>query len=139
MGCTNCSADLALSQVKYCSNKCQSEYQYSQYIQLWKYGEVNGSRGSNAIGLSKHLVRYLKEKYQNKCRLCAWSEVNLSTNSVPLEIDHIDGDANNNAEENPQLLCPNCHSLTANYRNLNIGHGRAWRREKYVRISKLPI
>lgn len=32
--------------------------------------------------------------------------------SAPLEIEHIDGNALNNKEDNLILLCPNCHSLT---------------------------
>ena len=30
----------------------------------------------------------------------------------------------NNAPENLEILCPNCHSLTGNYKHLNIGNGR---------------
>lgn len=39
---------------------------------------------------------------------------------IPLEIHHIDGDRLNNILENLQLLCPNCHAQTENYRNRNI-------------------
>ncbi|MFF9122987.1 HNH endonuclease signature motif containing protein [Streptomyces sp. NPDC014889] len=35
---------------------------------------------------------------------------------LPLEVDHIDGDWRDNRIENLQLLCPNCHSTTDNYR-----------------------
>lgn len=30
----------------------------------------------------------------------------------------------NNSEDNLDLICPNCHSLTPTYRALNIGNGR---------------
>lgn len=40
---------------------------------------------------------------------CTWSET--------LEIHHIDGDKKNNARENIQVLCPNHHSITPNFRN----------------------
>lgn len=36
---------------------------------------------------------------------------------IPLEIHHIDGNPLNNSQDNLQLLCCNCHSLTPNYRN----------------------
>lgn len=39
---------------------------------------------------------------------------------IPLEIHHIDGDKLNNELENLQLLCPNCHALTNNWRGKNI-------------------
>lgn len=74
--------------------------------------------------MSRHLRRYIFDKYENKCCICGWSKINPYTNTLPLEIDHIDGNANNNREENLRLLCPNCHSLTKNYRGANKGNGR---------------
>lgn len=38
---------------------------------------------------------------------------------IPLEVHHIDGDNLNNEIENLQLLCPNCHAQTDNFRNRN--------------------
>jgi hypothetical protein len=35
---------------------------------------------------------------------------------IPLELHHIDGDGVNNDLSNLQLLCPNCHALTDNWR-----------------------
>lgn len=49
---------------------------------------------------------------------------NPYTNTIPLEIDHINGDSEDNSEENLRLICPNCHSLTATYRGANRGKGR---------------
>jgi hypothetical protein len=40
---------------------------------------------------------------------------------LPLEVDHIDGDWQNNLLRNLRLLCPNCHSVTDTYRGRNIG------------------
>lgn len=49
--------------------------------------------------------------------------MNPFINKVILEVEHIDGDCTNNKEENLDLICPNCHSLTATYRALNSGKG----------------
>lgn len=38
---------------------------------------------------------------------------------INLEIHHKDGNHNNNSLDNLQLLCPNCHSYTENYRGKN--------------------
>ena len=70
------------------------------------------------------LRRYIFEKFENKCCLCGWSEINPYTNTLPLEIDHIDGNSENNSEDNLRLICPNCHSLTKTYRGANKGNGR---------------
>lgn len=34
--------------------------------------------------------------------------------------NHINGNKHDNRIENLQLLCPNCHALTSNYRGKNI-------------------
>lgn len=133
--CIVCGAEPHRKTYRYCSNRCQIEYQYHQYIQKWQVGEVNGNRGITARTTSRHLRRYLLEKYQHRCTQCGWEEHHPLTGEVPLEIDHIDGNAENNAEGNLRLLCPNCHSLTPSFRNLNKGSGRAWRREKYLKSA----
>lgn len=47
-----------------------------------------------------------------KCRLTHWLGV-----IIPIELHHKDGNSKNNAIGNIELLCPNCHSMTGNYRN----------------------
>jgi nitrate reductase cytochrome c-type subunit len=114
---------------KYCSNKCQADYRHKEYIQKWKAGLVSGNRGTKAPLLSAHIKRYLVEKYIEKCCRCGWNQKHSVTGRVPLEANHIDGDPTNNDEANLELLCPNCHSLTENFRALNMGNGRAYRRK----------
>ena len=101
----------------YCNNTCQSVYQRNKYIAEWKQGKHRGSRGKNLL-LSKHLEWYLRDRSNNECEICGWNEINQYTSRVPLEVDHIDGDASNNKEENLRLICPNCHSLTPTFRNI---------------------
>ena len=120
--CLNCGKELEGSH-KYCSNKCQMDYEYKQWVT--KYKEDNSIAKSTKWGqIPKVLKRYIFEKFENKCCKCGWHEVNPYTNTIPLEIDHIDGNAENNSEDNLQLICPNCHSLTSTYRGANRGHGR---------------
>lgn len=54
---------------------------------------------------------------QNKCERCGiekWLE-----EEITFDLHHIDGNNENNDVANLQLLCPNCHSLTPNYRGRN--------------------
>ena len=81
-------------------------------------------------GISNHIRRYLFEKYNSKCQRCDWGEVNSFTKLVPLQVHHIDGNCTNNNEDNLQLLCPNCHSLTDTYGSLNANSSRTYRRQK---------
>lgn len=53
-----------------------------------------------------------------KCECCGLIE--WQGQQIPLELHHKDGNNMNNIEENLQLLCPNCHALTDNYRGKNI-------------------
>lgn len=117
MQCLNCKKELVKGQIKYCSSQCQADFQYKEYIEKWKNGNESGLKGKNQI--SNYIKRYLFEKYDNKCQKCRWGEINPVSNKIPLEIHHIDGDYTNNKEENLELLCPNCHSLTPNFKALN--------------------
>lgn len=118
---------------KYCSNRCESVDRYNQYVDRWRAGLISGSRGIKAKNISNHLKRYLFEKFQQKCVLCSWNKRNPFSGKTALEIDHINGDSEDNSEENLRLVCPNCHSLSANYKNLNKGRGRFWRKAKYLK------
>ena len=106
---------------------------YTTYIEKWKKGLVDGMCGKCSI--SKHIIRYLREKYNNKCCECGWHEVNIYTKKVPLDVEHIDGDYRNNKEENLKLLCPNCHSLTPTYKGANRGKGRKQRKFLYADVT----
>lgn len=132
--CLKCGSLLTNNQKLYCSILCQKELEYDVYIDKWKNGLESGIRGKSTFNLSGHVVRYILRKYHSECARCGWAETNQFNGSIPLEIDHIDGDHTNNTESNLILLCPNCHSLTPTYKNRNKGHGRGWRREKYVKI-----
>lgn len=123
--CLFCGKDIP-NRNKYCNNHCQSEYEHQQWINRWKKGEETGIRGKYLT--SKHIRRYILEKYNNKCTVCGWSEVNPFTHTIPLEVEHIDGNYMNNKEDNLTLLCPNCHSLTSTYKGANKGFGRKERK-----------
>lgn len=129
--CLNCGRETKRAVDKYCDNKCQHEHQYKVYVASWLSGQENGV--SLKYGnISKHVRRYLIERDGEKCSLCGWCKVNPYTGKVPVEVDHIDGDWQNNSPDNLRLLCPNCHSLTPTYKARNKGKGRDWRRELYV-------
>lgn len=126
--CMNCGKINKISKCsvrKFCNTKCQMEYQQNQYIQKWKKGEVDGLSGYQLNGRIK---KYMLEKAEYKCEICGWHEINPVTGKSPLEVHHIDGDYTNNIEENLQVLCPNCHSLTSTYKAIN-KCGRKQRRQ----------
>ncbi len=137
--CLSCSKPIGSAAKKYCSVRCQKQLEYISYIKQWKSGDKPGVRGKNTFNFSQHVVRYVWEKYASKCARCGWHEENPATKKSPLEIDHIDGNSENNTEENLILLCPNCHALTTTHKNHNFGKGRGWRRKKYAIIDEAPL
>ena len=137
--CLHCSVFLNRYQLKYCSGKCQFDYNYEGWLKSWKNGIFDGAIGIMTKNISGHLRRYVHEKFKNKCSRCGWNKKHPITKKVPLEIEHIDGNSENNKEENLTLLCPNCHALTPFFKNLNRGNGRKWRTDKYIKNSHVDI
>ena len=80
--------------------------------------------------ISNYIRDYLLKKSNNKCEICGWGKKNIYTNTIPLEIHHIDGDYTNNNENNLQVLCPNCHALTETHKSHN-KKGRKGRNKYY--------
>lgn len=121
--CLNCNKESLWSHQKtnkYCSVSCQQEYQYKTYITEWKQGLQDGRKGK--LQTSGYIHRYILEKQNYQCASCSISEWNGS--KITLELDHIDGNGTNNAENNLRCLCPNCHSQTPTYKARNKGNGR---------------
>lgn len=89
---------------------------------------------SRIPNLKKHLIKTLGHKCEN-CLISVWYDL-----PICLEVHHVDGDRTNNKLENLQLLCPNCHSLTDNWRGKKNSSGRI-RTDNISRLrgTTLPI
>ena len=55
---------------------------------------------------------------ENKCEICGISE--WQGKRIECELHHINGNSTDNRLENLQILCPNCHSQTDNFRNRKV-------------------
>lgn len=64
--------------------------------------------------------------------ICGECKLGKEWNGKPitLELDHLDGDGNNNELSNLRWLCPNCHSQTNTFR------GRKLKKRYYCRCGK---
>ena len=120
--CRNC-GNITLNPA-YCDLTCQSELRQKQKIEK----VLMGSATQRAV--KQYLISAHGEICMNKA--CAWD---FAKSPIGVELEHIDGNSDNNVLENCTLLCPNCHSLTPTYKNRNKGNGRHYRRERY-RLGK---
>jgi hypothetical protein len=101
---------------KYCSHTCQQLHRRKQQIE-------------DGTASSRTLKRYLIDTHGYRCWLCGITEWNGK--SIVLELEHVDGNSENNEIGNLSILCPNCHSQTPTYKAKNKGNGRHSRRERY--------
>jgi hypothetical protein len=99
---------------------------YSHFIgKRWNTNPQNPIyRGKYIAGLCEHSsfssahvkeILYKLKLKDNKCEMCGISE--WRGNTIICELHHVNGDNTDNRIENLQILCPNCHSQTENYRN----------------------
>ena len=111
---------------KFCDNVCAITYKRTNsVIPRILAGEVSEP---------KTLKRYLKEVFGDVCSSCGtlpmWNNKPLS-----LQIEHKDGNSDNNLPDNLCLLCPNCHSQTETFAGKVKGK-KSTKRNSYLREYK---
>jgi len=120
--CLNCNTELKHQQHRFCSHNCSTTYHWNERV-------IKIENGDTSFGTNTY-KKYLIRKFGNKCMKCGWNEINPTTGLVPIQLEHKDGNSENNNLNNLELLCPNHHSLTPTYGALNKGNGREKRRLK---------
>jgi len=65
--------------------------------------------GYNRYKLKERLLR--SGEFEEKCDCCGFEERRVTDYSVPLLLDHINGDRNDHVRENLRMLCFNCYYL----------------------------
>lgn len=115
---------------KYCDNSCQGKY---KWINETVPRIENGTRAD-----PETLKKYLVEKRGMFCESCGISN-EYNGKPLVLQLDHVDGNSDNNLPSNLRLLCPNCHSQTDTYGAKGQGvryHKKSTRRNTYLQEYK---
>ena len=86
-------------------------------ISLEEYFQANTPRSGKNLRnklLKNHLLEY-------KCAICG-NEGYWNGQPITLQVDHINGNHDDNRLENLRFLCPNCHSQTTTFAGRNCEH-----------------
>ena len=126
--CEHCGVEFnyspSKSRGKYCSNMCNGAHRFL----IETVPRVEAGKVSHPATLK----RYLKWRRGNKCVTCG-NEGRHNCVELILQLDHIDGNSDNNVPENLRLLCPNCHSQTPTFATRQ---KKDTRRNRYLRKIK---
>lgn len=96
-------------------------------INSWLSGDWSGAQPRDEYLLSEIIRNYLMQEAKYSCTKCGFNTPHPDGSTV-LQINHIDGHANNHNRDNLEVLCPNCHALTITHGGRNKGNGRPSRR-----------
>jgi len=117
--CLNCNKDFIAGRNttgKYCCLTCSKEGQLNRARTQFLEGTMV-NRG--------HIKKHIVDIHGWKCMCC--NNIEWQGQPIPLELDHIDGNAGDNSPVNLRLLCPNCHAQTPTHKAKNKGKGRGSR------------
>lgn len=123
--CKQCYKILTRKDNIYCNKSCYLLDKFYKSLQKFHLGKIKDNK------TIKKILIFLEG---DKCTKCSqdnmWNDSPLS-----LQVDHKDGNSDNNYPENLRLLCPNCHSQTSTFSGKKSSK-KETKRNKYLRKYK---
>lgn len=111
-----------------CQQCFRTEYK-KEKIKEWKETGKTGIT-DEATKVPNVIREYILDKQNHKCAICGKIDFH---NEMPLVfiLDHVNGDASDNHEENLRFICPDCDSQLPTYKSKNKNSARKFR-HKYT-------
>lgn len=109
---------------KYCNMKCQH---------IHKWNSITVPEILSGSGSEYTCKIYLIKTRGEFCEVCKHPNI-WNDKRLVLQLDHVDGNSDNNHLINLRLICPNCHSQTDSFGGANKGFGRGAR--QMARLQK---
>ena len=105
---------------------CLRRRNSDEKINIWK---LTGYTGCEPQTTLRNVIRkYIFEKQNKKCSICGMESF-WNGKELHFILDHINGDASNNREENLRLICPNCDSQLSTFKSRNKNSARNQKRQ----------
>jgi Zn finger protein HypA/HybF involved in hydrogenase expression len=116
---------------KYCGPTCKAQYEW-EHLTKPRIERGECTHNSGAV-----LKKFLIETKGEHCEECGQTGT-WNNKPLVLQLDHVDGDSDNNYPKNLRLLCPNCHSQSENFGSKGKGsrYKKITKRNQYLREYK---
>lgn len=121
--CLSCGKRLSKNR-KYCNIECQHTYSWNLRVSLVDHSDLKSQ-----FTTPKTQKKYLLYMRGHRCELCKLEE--WQGLPVPLVLDHINGNPNDDSYVNLRLVCGNCDMQLPTYKSKNKGNGRHYRKTRY--------
>lgn len=131
--CPVCGSKNVGRYAKFCSTSCSHKHSRDEKLIKWIDGD--SSVVTTSWGLSEFAREFILFSRDYSCESCGWGERHPNDGAPLVQVDHIDGDSQNNDVSNLKVLCPNCHSKTPHHGARNKGNGRAARRKMRRKVG----
>ncbi len=124
---------LSTRRKRYCNSRCAAGPRRAGTAQIaaWLTGDLAGHTGVTCK-LKPWVREWVLRRADYACEVCGWSERHPDDGRPLVEVDHIDGDAENTRPDNLKVLCPNHHAMTSTHRRRN-------RQSKRKRTKKAAV
>ena len=126
----------------YCSRSCANSRTWSDEVNAKRSAKMVGKPSTRIIGDMDKWRANIKQKWLDKYNATPFEELGMENRrrrvfeeqnsccnncgisewqgmKISLELEHKDGNNQNNSRDNLEGLCPNCHSITDTWRGRN--------------------